>query len=117
MLREANADAAGAGSVVTLSFANPFPMLMDQPSPMGTPIWLHRGRTYSDEIFVHPERFFNGVNFVMSTATPGALDKIYAKTLSEDFYVAAKGLYWTLHIRRSPQPDEPISSGTESPQN
>lgn len=99
MLRQAGADTPGAGQVVALAFANPFPMLLDQPSPSGTPIWLHEDRSFSKEIFVPSQVLFAGVDYVMSPAKLTTLDIIYADTLANEFSVFAEGAYWVLLVR------------------
>jgi hypothetical protein len=99
MLRTVGADMPDAGSVATLSFSNPFPMFLGQRSPTGTPIWLHAGRSFSEETFVPSEIFFAGVGYVMSPSRSGLLDEIYATTLVRDFEIAARGEFWILHVR------------------
>jgi hypothetical protein len=99
MLRQAGADVPGAGTVATLAFANPFPMLLGQPSPAGTPIWLHEGRSFSEDTFVPPEILFDGVDYVMSPVTPATLEKIYWETLTSYFSIASEGNYWILRVR------------------
>lgn len=100
LLRAAGADAPGAGAVATLDFSNPFPMLLGQPSPAGTPIWMHADRSFSRAVFVAPEVLFAGVDYVMSPSTPGLLEEIYAETLDTAFEVTARGSYWILRVRR-----------------
>lgn len=100
MLRAAGADLPGAGTVVALNFANPFPMLLNQPSPKGTPIWLHEGRTFSDETFVAPDVLFEGVGYVMHVTNETALWSIYQSVLESEFSVASQGDHWTLLTRK-----------------
>lgn len=100
MLREAGADSTGVGQVVALAFANPFPMLLGQSSPSGTPIWLHEGRSFSREIFVPARLLFEGVDYVMSPTQPSTLEEIYADTLEADFEIVAEGDYWVLRVRK-----------------
>lgn len=100
MLRAAGADAEGAGRVATLSFSNPFPMMLQQPSPVRTPIWLHEDRSFSRDVFVPPEVLFEGVDYVMTGSSPGALVEIYNDTLATEFEVGSEGTFWTLWIRR-----------------
>lgn len=99
MLGQVGADAPAAGTVAALAFANPFPMLLGQPSPSGTPIWLHEGRSFSRDIFVPPQVLFAGVDYVMSPAKPALLDRIYADTLRGEYSIASEGAYWTLRVR------------------
>lgn len=100
ILRRAGADEVGAGRVATLTFANPFPMLLDQPSPSGTPIWLHENRSFSEDIFVDPEVFFRDVDFVLLSPRPSILRNIYQDTLDIQFRQVARSPYWVLMTRR-----------------
>ena len=108
LLRAAGAEAEDAGAVAALSFSNPFPMMLNRPSPAGTPIWLHEGRSYSRSVFMPPETFFDGVDFVMAGPSPGPLDEIYADTLAAGFEIAAKGGFWTLWTRRGKTPQNDL---------
>lgn len=101
MLRAAGADQPGAGQTAALSFANPFPMLLGQPSPSGTPIWLHKDRSFSKEVFVEPGVFFDGVDFVMVASGASVLTEIYASTLKAQFDEKARSEHWTLLVRRA----------------
>jgi len=100
MLRSAGAEDASRGTVATIAFSNPFPMLLGQSSPVGTPIWLAQGRTYSEEIYVSPDDFFRGVEFVLVTSESLSLKKIYRDTLASEFNEYSSNEYWTLFVRR-----------------
>lgn len=100
MLRANGADLPGSGTVAALNFANPFPMLLGQPSPPGTPIWLHEGRSYSRDRYVAGDVFFEDVNFVMQANGDSVLGEIYGEVLTRDFALEAQGNYWTLFVRR-----------------
>jgi len=99
MLRQAGAAAPGAGAVATLAFANPFPMLLEQPSPPSTPIWMHDGRSFSKDVFIPPEVLFAEVEYVMVASEASQLKAIYAETLRREFTMVFDGRYWTLHQR------------------
>jgi hypothetical protein len=99
MLREVGADREDTGSVATFNFSNPFPMLLGKPSPAGTPIWLHEGRSFSPDIFVAADTFFDGVDYVLANRDGSSLEEIYAPTLARDFELAAEGRYWRMFVR------------------
>jgi hypothetical protein len=98
-LLSAGAAEDGAGRVLALNFANPFPMMLDQPSPDGSPIWMHEGRSFSRDMFVPPEELFRGVDYVMVTLGPSSLWDIYGSTVEADFQQIFEGQYWRLFRR------------------
>lgn len=101
MLQEVGADQPNAGRIVALAFANPFPMMLGQPSPVGAPIWLHEGRSFSEDVFVPAQILFAGVDYVMTPIEPSLLESIYADTLKADFTISQKGDFWTLRVRKA----------------
>lgn len=100
MLRAAGADRPETGTTMTLSFANPFPMFLDKPSPGGTPLWLHEERSFSRDTHIPGDVFFEGVDYVLTEPDPGVLGAIYQDLLATEFAVAAQGTFWTLHVRQ-----------------
>jgi hypothetical protein len=89
----------GAGRVLTLGFANPFPMMLDRPSPPGAPIWMHEGRSFSQAAFVPPRVLFEDVDYVMLGRGNLTLWDIYRSTVEVDFQEVFQGSYWRLFER------------------
>lgn len=98
-LVEAGAAEDSAGRVAALNFANPFPMMLDQPSPSGTPIWLHEGRSFSSDVFVAPEVLLDGVDYVMVESEESTLWEIYGPSIKESFRRRSAGRFWSLYVR------------------
>jgi hypothetical protein len=97
---EAGAKDPQAGSVATLAFSNPFPMLLGRPSPVGTPIRLSAGRNFSEDVFMSPEDLFEGVEFAMIEPGQGLLIDIYRATLETELEERSNNEFWTLLVRR-----------------
>jgi hypothetical protein len=106
MLREAGAGRDNAGAVLALNFSNPFPFLLDRPSPTASPIWLHHERSFSEATHIPPETLFAGVGYVMigkSEPNAARLEEIYEPYLGERYAPAAENESWRLLItQRSP---------------
>lgn len=98
-LRAAGAQDPGAGRVATLAFANPFPMLLNQPSPPGTPIWLHEGRSFTQSQYIEPGAMFQGVGFLMIPRGGEATFEMYEAYIEENFSYYRGGIYWILYLR------------------
>ena len=107
MLRDAGADRSGAGTTLALNFSNPFPFLLDRPSPSGSPIWLHDERSFSTTEHVAPERLFADVGYVMiakNEPNAASLVAIYEPYLSARYALEAENDQWRLLVAR-PAPD------------
>lgn len=102
LLREAGADKPGAGAVLTLSFSNPFPLLLRSESPRHVPLWLDFGRSFGPEILPPPERFFDEVSFVMLMPRSGLSQwpEAYAAYISAEFAPAGRTGDWQV-LRRN----------------
>lgn len=102
LLRAAGADAPEAGAVLTLSFSNPFPILMGAGSPPHVPLWLDFGRSFGSETLPLPERFFNGVSFIILMPGSGLSQwpEAYAAYVSSRFAPAGTTGDWQI-LRRN----------------
>ncbi len=104
LLQKAGAGASDAGRVLTLNFSNPFPILLDKPSPRAAPIWFHKDRSFSETDFTPPEALFGDVGFVMIARNEGnaeVLSRIYHDSLARDFTQVAEDPHWLLLRRKN----------------
>jgi hypothetical protein len=92
--------------VATLAFSNPFPALTGTPSPRGTMLWWHLGRTlgiapppnasvlFGDaEVVLEPRSYFD-------RRTLDALREAALPFLSSDFVLAGESGAWRVWLRR-----------------
>ncbi|MEM9045667.1 MAG: hypothetical protein AAGC81_13330 [Pseudomonadota bacterium] len=99
ILLEAGAAQEDAGRVVALSFSNPFPLMLGQPSPLGTPIWYDHNRSFTDEVFVDPDVLFEGADYVVRGKFDAELWRVYGSIVEAQFEQKFKGKFWTLYVR------------------
>lgn len=93
--------------VFAFDFANPYPFLLDAPSPTGALIWWDPDRTFSASHHPDPERLFRDVD-VLLTPHPGSLADyagapmiaIYGDVVAREFESVADGDTWRLWRRK-----------------
>lgn len=103
LLQEVGAADPDAGPVLALNFANPFPALLNKPSPARVPIWFHNGRTFSKEIHQPEEEFFSDAEFVIlghGDPSGEALWEIYRPYVQEHYEEAASSPSWTVYRKK-----------------
>ncbi len=103
LLQEVGAADPDAGPVLALNFANPFPALLNKPSPARVPIWFHNGRTFSNEIHQPEEEFFSDAEFVIlghGDPSGEALWEIYRSYVQEHYEEAASSPSWTVYRKK-----------------
>jgi len=104
MLAKAGLGGEPAARILALSFANPFPMLLDRPSPRHSPLWFDEGRSISEKVHPAPETLFDGVDYVMAArqeANGIFVRKLYSNYLETWFTVVDENEDWTLMRRRA----------------
>lgn len=108
MLRTLEAGSLTNGTVVLMSFSNPFPTILDIAPPAHVPVWLDFGRSIGAETLPPPKRFFADAQFVIvRSENPFAeWPKSYANLLQRDFEMAASSNYWTILRRISARAGE-----------
>ena len=103
LLQEVGAAEPDAGPVLALNFANPFPALLNKPSPSRVPIWFHNGRTFSKEIHQPEEEFFSDAEYVIlghGDPSGEALWEIYRPYVLEHYQEVASSPSWTVYRKR-----------------
>jgi len=105
-LRELGAADESAGAVAALNFSNPFPFGLKRPSPPRIPIWLHVNRSFSANVHIPPEIFFEEVGFVaVAKLEPNSvvLFETYGDYVKMHFDLVADLDHWTIY-RLKPSP-------------
>jgi hypothetical protein len=105
LLRQAGAAEPDAGPVLALNFANPFPSLLNKPSPARVPIWFHNGRTFSKEIHQPEDEFFSDAEFVIvghGDPSGEMLWEIYQPYVLEHYREVATSPSWTVYRKKGP---------------
>jgi hypothetical protein len=103
LLREAGAEEPDAGPVLALNFSNPFPSLLNKPSPARAPIWFHDGRTFSKDIHQPEDEFFSDAEFVIvghGDQSGEALWEIYQPYVLEHYREVARSPSWTVYRKK-----------------
>ncbi|MCK7616081.1 hypothetical protein [Roseibium sediminicola] len=103
LLRRAGADQPEAGPVLALNFANPFPALMNRPSPAQAPVWFQKGRIFSEDVHQPAEVLFSDADYVMRAhGDPAGADlwDIYGPYVLETYAKQAESPYWTLYRKK-----------------
>ena len=111
MLREGlvllDKHAAADARVLALWFTNPFPALMDAPSPRGVLAYYDAGRTFGMETFADPVEVFADTHVAMfpKHLSPG---RKYMQAAAEawlnEHWERVDTPLWTLYLRPSPPP-------------
>jgi len=99
---ERSCPARASQSVLALNFANPFPSLLNRPSPRSSPIWLHSGRSFSAVVHIPADRLFGDVGCVMvakNESNAADLQSIYRDTLARQFRPVDANQDWVLYAR------------------
>ena len=92
-------------TLMTLDFANPFPVLLDLPPALGDPWCMHVGRHISLETALPGERLFADAAYIMvptywrERETRDFLLEVYGGYLDEVYGVVAESGDWRL-LRR-----------------
>ena len=92
-------------TVMTLDFANPFPVLLDLPPALGDPWCMHVGRHISLETALPGERLFADAAYIMiptywrERETRDFLLEVYGEYLAEAYGAVAESGDWRL-LRR-----------------
>lgn len=94
-----------SAAVLAFNFSNPFPALLNSPSPRHAPIWLDPDRSFSREIHVGGDRLFSNVGCVIiakDDRVSAALTDIYRNNLQRSFRPAGENADWYLLARVRP---------------
>lgn len=100
-LLERHCPARSKQAVLALNFSNPFPALLNTPSPKASPIWLHLNRSFSEQSHLPAEQLFAGVGCVLvarNEPNAAALALIYRDALAQRFRLTAANAGWDLYI-------------------
>ena len=99
----------GNGPVATVDYVNPFPVLLDVPSPRGALLFLHVGRHFNRRTAANPDLIFGDANWLMIPKFPIAHEttalilEVQAAHLDAGWEQAAVNEHWRL-LRRSNEP-------------
>lgn len=92
---------AGAGAVLALNFANPFPSLLGEAPPRQAPLWFHYGRTFHEDHHIAPERLLSDVTRVLLTKDNVQIHRLYEPYLQRHFQLVEESPSWWFYVRAS----------------
>ena len=101
--------AGASATVLSLTWSNPFPVLLDLPPVRHELAWWHEGRTFTIQIKPPGAKLLAAVDYVMiperynDYGATEAMKTAYAVELERDFRPAGQTANWTLLARRDCQ--------------